>query len=376
MRKLFCVLSVLSIFSALSAAGPDRPDYVIDSRRILTRAQTAFDAADYGAALKLAEEAKTARKRQIEWEVSTLRNSFKPAEVKYAGDTITDILPVLERREDFDAIEIIRRYEKIKGRDFFEDSPEKLIGYIQSVRAFPEADSLAGDVYIIEGEYTVAEQYYTAALDSASVLDIPDEKIDILYKLADISRLQGETEKYEQNLLLIAAADTAFTDGVLYKAMLNTVRDTDSGCIEKFFRLYRVKNTRLISAYTGLAELYQAAGAEDKALRAGALAAITGFTKLYDVIRRRTPEFEYSDFASLLSETARHGDLVDWGNRNNVWKGFNLFAAQAFRNGCPVFARELYTALSEHSPESYWREEAAAQLKEISVPPEGDGAEN
>ena len=150
---LFIFISLFEFFCIFSETIA-KPDYIIDDKRIFLDAQIAFDRQDYGLALKLVERAKAARKQKVKWEVYTLENSLKPAEVKRAGDFIPDILPVLSDRQDYDALEIFSRYEKLYTMDFFENSAKKLIAFIKNRSEFPEADYLSGCVYQLEGEYS------------------------------------------------------------------------------------------------------------------------------------------------------------------------------------------------------------------------------
>ena len=58
------------------------------------------------------------------------------------------------------------------------------------------------------------------ALQKADVLDLPDEKYEILYMLADISRLSGKDNQLEVRLLNILTEDSAFKDTTLKNSIL------------------------------------------------------------------------------------------------------------------------------------------------------------
>ncbi|MDE5897837.1 MAG: hypothetical protein K2H09_01025, partial [Treponemataceae bacterium] len=284
-------------------------------------------------------------------------------EIKYVGDSIADSIPILQERQDYDALEIIEAYRKKPGLDFFNDSKKRLLEYVGSRSPYPEADFLAGYIYQLEGEYDVAERCYLKALESADVLDIPDEKYDILYALAEISLIRQDFSQYEKYLLNIVAQDNAFKDKGLIAAMNRTIRSRSADCLEKFFLLYRADNFRLLNAYFKLSDWYRKENAAERALDASALGALTGFTKIFTIVRTRNPEFQYEGFESLLDAAAAYPDVVEWGVDNNLWKGFYLFAEQAEKTGSTVFAEKLYTAILNHSPETYWREAAEARLE-------------
>ncbi len=358
MKKfLFFTLFLLISFYSFSVQGV-KPDYIITDKRILQDAIIAFENQDYGESLKLIEKAEAYRRNKVNWEVSVLQNSFKPAEVKIRGDNLFDIIPVLEDRQDYDALDIIKRYIKIFGADFFDSSADKLIDYIKNHREFPEASYLKGKIYQLEGEYQFGEKLFLQAYKYSDILDIPDQKYDILYSLADISYTQKEMKKYEEYLLLILSFDRAFTDKALLASMNNVIESTKPDAFEKFFVMYRCSNYRLLNAYFRLSEYYLSRNEKQKALNSVALGALTGFTKIYEVVSKRNAEFVYVSFEELIKEASQYEDLVEWGKENNVWRGFNEFGDGAFRNNCPLFALSLFTALQNSSPEEYWRLDA------------------
>ena len=151
-----------------------------------------FDLNDYGKALTFAEDAITAKKRQIQSELNLLRKSLSSNAVKSAGDDINQVLSILEKRNEKDSIAIIQKYIKIKGLDYFDNSMSKLQENIKNQSEYPEAQYLIGKIYQLEGEYDISETYYSMALDNAAVLDVPDFKYEILYNLAEISNLKKE----------------------------------------------------------------------------------------------------------------------------------------------------------------------------------------
>ncbi|MBR5867064.1 MAG: sporulation protein YqfD [Spirochaetaceae bacterium] len=76
------------------------------SNRTLEDAHSAFDSKDYGAALRLAEEAKIIRRQEVSECLEILDQALKPFAVRSAGDLITDVRSVLLKRDVFDAVEL------------------------------------------------------------------------------------------------------------------------------------------------------------------------------------------------------------------------------------------------------------------------------
>ncbi|MCR4741417.1 MAG: hypothetical protein K5866_00890 [Treponema sp.] len=80
-----------------------------------------FDLNDYGKALTFAEDAITDKKRQSQYELELLGKSLSSNAVKSAGDDITQVLKILEKRNEKNSIAIIQKYIKLKGIDFFDN---------------------------------------------------------------------------------------------------------------------------------------------------------------------------------------------------------------------------------------------------------------
>lgn len=366
MKKFHCVLII--IFSAalcvplFSQVRPKKPASLTDDIRLLRNARAVYRNGSYGTALRYAEEAKTARKTLIAWETYTLQNSLRPAEVRRANDVLPDVLAVLQVREDFDAIEIINRYVRQKGASFFNNSASEVVSYVSKRNAYPEADWLVGSVYVLEGEYALAKQYLLSAWSNAYLLDVNDEQYDILYDLANIAYIEKDFNNYEKNLLLVLSNDSFFKSKNFNDVLMLTIRNKNAGSMEKFFTLFRSDDYKSLPAYFKLAEYYESAGEAEKALKANALGVLTGFTKMYNAVKTRNPEFEYADLSTFLREIAAYGDIVEWAEQNNLWKGFCDFAVKVRNNGNSVFADDIYASLAANVPDNFWKNYAQRAL--------------
>ena len=161
------ILSTLLIFCCLSAFAQNN----ISSKSVISfrNAQAAYENKEYGKALKYAEDAILYKKEQLKADYETISTSIAAREVKKAGDDITNIIPVLKERDEYDVIDLINKYN---AKGIFDNSISKVLEYIKNQEEYPEAQKLIGDIYKIEGEYSFAEQYYLKALENADVLDV------------------------------------------------------------------------------------------------------------------------------------------------------------------------------------------------------------
>lgn len=336
-----------------------------DSQKAYRDALFAFDSNEYGKALNYAEDAILFRKQEIEYETNKLKESLSSREVNKAGDNIESILKVLTERKETVTINIINSYIKVKGNDYFNNSISQLLAYMNSLSVYPEAQKLIGDIYKLEGEYDYAEQYYLMALDNASVFDIPDEKYEILYMLAEISEFENDNELYEIRLLNILAEDENYGDKSLRKAMINTISRNATNSVEKFFSLYRAYSYLSLNAYIKLADYYFEIGELKKALEFSAMATITSYTKISKSLESRNIDYVSSSLSVFLQECSFYDDIIKWGSDNNVWSCFNSLAKIAKANGYSTFAQELLIILVKDLPEPYWQKDAVLLLEKM-----------
>ncbi len=358
---LFFILSGL-IFSLIAAEKPVKTDESVDAYR---KAIEAMDAQDYGKALKYSEDAILYRKQRIENQISKLKNSLSAKRVRSAGDHFDPVLSVLDSRKEYETASIINYYLKKKGKDYFEDSVSNLLVYLENSKAYPEAHKIIGDIYKLEGEYDFAEEYYLLALEKSDVLDIPDEKYEILYMLAEISRLENDLPKMEIRLMNILAEDENYKNTALKRSMKGTISSNKKDSVDKLFNLYRADSYNCINAYNQLAEYYHDAHRIDKALEFASLAAITSFTRILEILYSRNSVYEYENLEGFMQEASMYSDIIDWGNRNSAWKSFNILASYATEEGYTEFSGSLLRVIARYTPETYWQRDAVLQLEAL-----------
>lgn len=362
-KKLtLATLLFFSFFSSLFALNLSVNE---DSVKAYREALVCFENQNYGQALKLCENAILFRKQLSQNHKKVLETSMSPRRVQRAGKEISAILAVLEERNEKEAIGIIKYYFSRKGENFFENSIDKLLSYIDEIQDFPEAQCLIGDIYLLEGEYIFAEKYYLEAIENSKVLDIPNQKYEILTKLARISYLQNDLNQMEVRLLSILTEDKTFSDKALFSAMMNTISSNKADSMQKFFQLYRSDTYYALEAYNKLFEYYYSLGNMEKSLQFALLSVLTNFSRMEDVVASRNIEYSYKDLQTLFFEVSLYPDILDWCNRNDVWKNFNNFSMVLIKCGYDKFAKSLLTVLAEFTPEAYWQKNAVILLSSI-----------
>ena len=355
MKRIFIVLCLIFSSMCLWAQNSLNSQANIAYRN----AKNAFENMEYGTALKYAEEAILLRKEQVTKDYNTIQVTLAARDVKRAGDNISSIIPVLTERDEYDCISLINYYNS-KGD--FDNSITKVLNYIQTQEQFPEAQKLIGDIYKLEGEYDFAEEYYLKALENAIVLDVPDERYEIIYLLADLSRQKGDYDTMEIRLLNIIGKEQNEQITLLGRSMKSTISKDNNSAVEKFFQMYRSEYYYSLKSYYALAEYYLSIGQKDKAFTYSAIGVITGFSKIYNVIYKRDIDFEYKDISSFLDLIPNYSDIVIWGSNNDVWKSFNLFSTICEECGYKNAGNYLLKILAIHSPQKFCQQDAVLRL--------------
>lgn len=362
MKKLCTIFLLIILAGLLTSQSRDSLNPEEYSWRMLQKAQTAFDQRDFGLAFKNADLAKINRIKEVQWSITTLEQALKPVAVQKVGDNIDAVLAILKERGSNEAVILIESILANLSKEYFNYSILNLKNHILKFTKYPEADFLIGKIYELEGEYTLSKQFLMKAWESSSILSVQDEKYDILYEMASLAELTGDQEEYEKALLLVIAEDPNYIKNAAESSFSKSiVRAIKTGTdLNKFFLLYRNTSYFSMKAFFALADFYSNEGKQnnldlnDKVLAMSSMGVVTAISRIEDVLKTRKLEYSYTSFETLLQDTLFHTDIVDWGKKYDVWKGFYIFALAVYESGQTDFALSLLSKLSEYSPDDYW----------------------
>ncbi|MCR5723544.1 MAG: hypothetical protein K6G80_00495 [Treponema sp.] len=330
--------------------------------RMLEKAQVAFDSGDYGMALNLANKAKENRSLQIHWELNVLENALAPRQVRRAGERFQDVLLVLGERDENDAIALIKRYLTRYGGEFYKDSVSNLVQWLNESIVYPEADFLTGRIYQLEGEFQLASSFYEKARTESDFLDIPDVKYDILYAMADLALQQGNTEEYEQMLLLVLASDPNYQNKSLVRSFEKIVDADTAENADRFFTLFRCQGKHSVSALYHLCQLKRQQNDAKGVFTCASLGMMESFTHMLESLQERDSEFKFTTLSAFFKKLSDYPEFLDWAEEEHVWELFFLFAKQADERGRHAFSQRLYQIMSDSLPSEYWRAQADNRL--------------
>lgn len=349
---LICVLAFNSFIFSQNI--PQKIAKGEEAWRYLKNAEDFYEVADYGNAFSWAEKAKQIKKADCDWQVYQLENLMKKSQIRRVGNQLDLFIKELQNLNMNIQLDIINYHLEKKGQQYFKNDYNRVFNYVSNYFQYPEADFLIAKIYFMEGENEIALNYLENAYKNSEYLDVPLQKYDILSEMAEISFSMQNYDDYEKYLLLIVADNEFYNNQNFMNAIINLIDDKEDS-LEKFFLLYRCKNTIGLSALIKLSEYYKDFGYADKALKCSALASIISVTRIDEVIKQRINTYEYKNLSTLLDLSSNYSDIVDWGNENQIWKLFYDFADIVALNGKLIFARNLYTILAQSEPENYWK---------------------
>ncbi len=379
---IFILLIVNLYAQSMETVNPEEYSW-----RMLQKAQTAYDQRDFGISFKYAQTAKVNRKKESDWALATLELAMKPVAVQKIGDDIDEVLAILKERDSHDAVLIIENILANLPKDYFNYSIENIKNYIKKFTEYPEADFLLGKIYGLEGEYTLSQSFLLKAWEHSDLLSIPEEKYDILYEIASLSLMTGNMEKYEKSLLLITADDPNYIQNTnetgFSKSLVRAIKTGTS--LDKFFLLYRNSSYNSMKAFFYLADYYNSqihnTGdsdalmqntsqdnrilLHDKVLTMSSMGVVSAVTRIEDVLKTRKLDYSYSSLEALLKDISEYEDIVTWGKKYDVWKGFYIFSLSVYDSGQTDFAEKLLSVLSQYCPDVYWSRASKEKLVSI-----------
>ena len=184
---------------------------------------------------------------------------------------------------------------------------------------FPEAEIGIGRVFQAEGSLELALRQYETAIEQAFAFEIRETEQLVRYRIADVHRLRGDDRAYVEQLTQLANQQDAFSDPALSdrrEAYLNVLRTRG---LDRLMVLYRVDDDFAHRAHRELGvHLYNQRDSD--ALLHLTFAAMQGFTRLVEELRRIEFDYSYSSAAEVLADAREVSHLRQYLERQQFYR--------------------------------------------------------
>lgn len=365
-----CLAAFLLAFSALPAAAKNIVSP--ETWHILESGNIAYENGEFGEALKLCESARERHATEIERYLDAIRAAMESRDARKAGDDIRAIRDAFLKRDEIEPVAIIDLVLRSRSADYFGNSMSRLLSWLEDNRAYPEADILSGKVFEAEGEPKVALSWYRKAWVNKEFLDIPDDKYQLSYRMADMSFSGGDFGSQEKYLLSVLEDDAVFgkpgAESPTLQAMMRTLEAEQT--VDKFFLLYRHANYTGLKAYIDLASFYYGNGARlDRAFPVAILASCVAVSRLSEAVARSDFTWTYGGLPDLMARAGKNPEIAKWAKENRVWTSFTLLASIMGERGMHAQAESLWGMLASDCPDAKVARRAASEVARAARKP-------
>lgn len=334
----------------------------------MERARIAFENGELGTSLALCENARILHANTYAEYARKLSDAVSPVVLKTSGGDLQAIRSLLERRNENEAVAILDMVLSIHDKQYFDNSFSKLFSWLEKRVVYPEADMLSGDIYTAEGEYSLAMKHYLSAWENRDLLNIPQQRITLCYRMAEVEKFRGNHGAQEQYLLLVLAEDplygTTGNESGTLQAIKRTLESPES--CDKFFTLYRHHNYSALPAYQDLTDFYYRLSGKrlEHALSTAALAAVISVTMLDEFLAKKILDYQFVSFQDLMIKAAAYPDILEEADRRNLWQTFLELSRILSDRQNDTVARCMLEDLSGYCPDTGIAGKANALLRE------------
>jgi tetratricopeptide (TPR) repeat protein len=240
---------------------------------------------------------------------------------------------------------------------------------IEGAGNFPEAEAALGDVYLAEGETTLAQKQYQKAYDLKKAFYIPDMQYAIMYKLANVLELQQQYKQMEDWLLKIVADDKRFQETATQRLRTQLERNFFDKGLDRVLFLYSFEDSFAAEAHSRLGVFYYRTGRYSQSVSQLLYASVYRLSRLEKARKERDAEFEFSNLTELLTSVDSSEDLRAYAIGTGIYRDLYYLAGSTFALGFPRHSANLWKAIAGASAAGRFKDLAIRQLKKPFMEP-------
>ena len=240
---------------------------------------------------------------------------------------------------------------------------------IESAGIFPEAEVAIGDVYMEEGEVTLAQKQYEKAYDLRKSLYIPDDQYAISYKLANLFELEQLYKQMEDTLLRVAADDKRFQESPNQHLRTQVEKNYIEKGLDRVIGLYSFDDSFASAAHSKLGWFYYRTGRYTQAVSQLLYSVIYRASVVERYSRERDVDQEFGSLAELLAAVDNSPELKAYASSVGLFKDLYYLAGSTFAAGYPRHSTTIWKLLGSMPSAGQYSELSARQLKKPFIEP-------
>jgi tetratricopeptide (TPR) repeat protein len=240
---------------------------------------------------------------------------------------------------------------------------------IEGAGIFPEAEAAIGDVYLEEGESSLAQRQYEKAYDLRKSFYIPDQQYDILYKLANLFEMQRLYKQMEDTLNLIIADDKRFQETPNQRLRTQLEKNYTEKGLDRVLVLYNFEDSFAAAAHAKLGWFYYRTGRFSQSVPQLLYSVVYRLSQVQRERKERDADYEFSNLGELLAAVDANPELRTYASSTGLFKDLYYLAGSTFIVGYPRHSSSLWKILAAIPSAGQFKDLSARQLKKPFVEP-------
>jgi tetratricopeptide (TPR) repeat protein len=359
MKKLFCLLLIVhcSLFIVLAQTSAKPYWFTLEQGKAYFRSQ------DYGNALIAFEDARQQRRNMYAKMEQDVIAVLSLPEVRRFNDSLSSVENYVTDNHIINASKALNELYYRVPKDSLNNSASAALSALGSLKEYPEADYLIGEVFRAEGELGVALAQYQKAYALRSSLDTPDFALEILYQIAALHKIRLEYTLMENTYLEILKNDTLWsgTDNTFVKESMGRVLEKEG--IDQFLLVYRYDNHSVEKAHRELGLYYYSSGRHIKAVEHLLFSFLIQNSIIILNLLDHQFDYSFSSTQDLFDQIFIDSSLTEYASNVEYYKTMYYLGGAYYGNGNLTLARQFWQLLSDKPEAGEWSIRAESQLQ-------------
>jgi tetratricopeptide (TPR) repeat protein len=240
---------------------------------------------------------------------------------------------------------------------------------IQKSAMFPEAEVAIGDIYYLEGEFTLAEMQYEKAYRIKNAFYIPEDKYAVLQKLASLHESQENYRAMEEDLLSILADDAQYSDPKWTQLRAQIEDNFYKKGLDHVLKLYQFETYFSILAHGKLGWFYYKTGRIGNAIQHLLFALIAIKSELTQSLRDLDSDYEFETLSDVFRIERGNAEITKYLQSMEAFRCLYYLASSVWSSPYTGRAMEIWKLLSETTQAGEYADLSKKQLKKPWIEP-------